>query len=249
MKKRIKEFRTWLRERELRKKNSIFVCGLILIKQFFKKDYQILTGRDPLGGVFLKNLNAIYIPIAKVANTSLKKHFLQIDKSYGPKYLKQVHSIPLKKVPIKTNYFRFAFVRNPFSRLVSCYKNKINLSQKKASKALLIYPGIYPKMSFKKFILAINKIPRKQMEGHFALETDYLFTEKGKKKVDFIGKFENLEKDMKKLYKKLKIINPPKLEFLNSTKKDNYKNYYTPELIRIVEKKYALDLKNFNYTF
>lgn len=249
MKKRIKRFRTFLRKRELKKNNCEFVKILIFIKSFFKKDYELLTGKDSFGGIFLKNLNAIFIPISKVANTSLKKHFLQIDKSYEPNYLKEVHSIPLKKVPIKTKYFRFAFVRNPFSRLVSCYKNKINLSPKKASKALLIYPGIYPHMPFKEFILAISKIPRKKMEGHFALETDYLFTKDGKSKVDFIGKFENLEKDMKKLYKKLKIINPPKLEFLNSTKKDNYKNYYTPELIRIVEKKYALDLKNFNYTF
>ncbi|NVJ48092.1 MAG: sulfotransferase family 2 domain-containing protein [Cytophagia bacterium] len=63
-----------------------------------------------------------------------------------------------------------------------------------------------------------------------------------------IGKFENLDKDVKILSNRLGI---PLLDLkkvkLNSSKHSNYSEYYTPELRKLVYNYYKEDFKNFGY--
>ena len=69
----------------------------------------------------------IYIYIPKVACSSLKKSLLplfDLEDNLDP------HQAPFPKIPdwriiSQKEYFTFAFVRNPWDRLVSCYRDKI----------------------------------------------------------------------------------------------------------------------------
>ena len=72
----------------------------------------------------------------------------------------------------------------------------------------------------------------------------------GKIAVDFIGKFENIQKDIKKI---TKILNLPKSKFsLPHEKKGNTKDYlnlYNKESKKLVQEIWEEEFKLFNYSF
>jgi len=149
--------------------------------------------------------------------------------------------------------FKFAFVRNPWDRLVSLYfyfkklitKNNKNKEDKKRS--------IWAQKDFTLFCsdLLIEKI---DPIGFFNVkgisqcrpQHEWIFR-KNKLFPEFIGKYENIEQDFNRLCKMLKIEN--KLEKVNTTNHENYKSYYTNETKKIVTKIYEKDIELFKYQF
>lgn len=157
------------------------------------------------------------------------------DKNYEAQHL---FSSEIKKIvgkPIYNSYFKFSFVRNPFSRLVSDYS---------WSK--------YRNMNFeefinKKVIPSKNRILYKDPYRHFKSQHKFIIDNSGKITVNFIGKFENLTNDFKKLCKifNLKLDLP----HTNKSNHKNYKQYYNRRTKNIVESIYKKDLELFNYNF
>ena len=95
-----------------------------------------------------------------------------------------------------------------------------------------------------------NWINRKNIHKYLLFLPQYKFICMDNKKplVDFIGYFENLEKDFSCVSKKIGIN--AKLLFLNKTKeKKNYKSYYSKVAIKIVEDAYREDIQLFGYDF
>jgi hypothetical protein len=78
-------------------------------------------------------------------------------------------------------------------------------------------------------------------------QMDWLVNENGKVIVDYVGKFENLEKDFEYIRKRLKIIKP--LPKTNSTKHGFYRDVYDSEMIEFVRKQCASDIEVFDYEF
>ena len=65
--------------------------------------------------------------------------------------------------------------------------------------------------------------------------------------VDFIGRFEHLEEDFKKVGERLRIGS--KFPHLLPSKRGLYQDYYDGQLRKIIEKRYREDLDYFEYTF
>lgn len=81
-------------------------------------------------------------------------------------------------------------------------------------------------------------------------QTDWILDENGKLMVDWVGRFENLNQDHKKVMKKIGIENPPKLSHSRKSRNDrNYKKYYDEETKRIVDEIYKKDIEMFGYKF
>ena len=126
------------------------------------------------------------------------------------------------------DYFTFAFVRNPFSRIVSLY-NWIKSESAESNK--IDHPG-----TFENFIKNYENIYKNQLQADFIGA------------VDFVGRFENLESDWKEVCNLLKV---PYIK-LDHYKKQNYgdyKDYYNDELISIVRGQFIKDLETFNYDY
>lgn len=87
-------------------------------------------------------------------------------------------------------YFKFGFVRNPWSRLLSEYR----------------YRNYFHHHSFKDFVF--NKMPKPGFDDkyrHVMPQYDLLFDHQGNQLVDFIGRFESLQQDFDLVCEKLGI--------------------------------------------
>ena len=152
------------------------------------------------------------------------------------------------------NYFSFAFVRNPWARLVSEYLHK----------------KIDKEMSLKEFVLEglPHPDPLCDKHRHIIPQSDFIFDDRGNQIVDFVGRFENLQRDFDHVCRQLGLedstlphrnssYSPRRLllrkirHLFNSQQrvKKHYTEYYDEELFEIVADMYAEDIKRFNYQF
>ncbi|MEX0919953.1 MAG: sulfotransferase family 2 domain-containing protein [Candidatus Pacearchaeota archaeon] len=104
-------------------------------------------------------------------------------------------------------------------------------------------------MPFKEFVKVISKIPDEKSDSHFRSQYKFLTNNEGNLFTEFIGKFENLEKDYKKICEIMGIKNPPKLKHERKSKRKNYRKYYDEETKKLVAERYKKDLELFGYRF
>jgi hypothetical protein len=136
----------------------------------------------------------------------------------------------LVKNYIPKEYYVFAFVRNPFDLLVSGWRHKYN----RDFDSFIMYQLFNSPKLFYKWT-----------------QWQYLsFNEKIE--LDYVGKFENIEKDFNNIAEQIGIkerYNDLPLKNVTNYNKENYKDYYSDETRSIVEKKYAKDLEYWGYKF
>jgi hypothetical protein len=184
----------------------------------------------------------VWVAIPKNASSSIERtlvdgmHHIK-DFSYtGPKHeflweTKEKLSLIGEDID---NFFKFAIVRNPFDRVISqyFYCKKVRGYRK----------------DFDHFVKEHFKIkertPRQLM--NFISQVRWLSNEKGLC-MDFIGRFENLPADLKKICNKFKI--PFTLFHERATRHNHYSEYYSSESKKIITNWYEEDLKKFNYQF
>jgi len=140
-----------------------------------------------------------------------------------------------------SQYFSFSVVRNPWDRMVSLYffgKQK-NKSWCKKFK------------DFNKWIQYITQQNAKWKR--YWNQFDWLKDHNDNINIDFIIRFENIDKDWLKLCKKIK-CKPQQLPHINKTKKrkrkrKDYRFYYNDKSIELIGEKYKKDIEIFDYTF
>jgi chondroitin 4-sulfotransferase 11 len=184
----------------------------------------------------------IFIHIPKCAGTSIEIALTGKDwwKSHpDEKHLTAQEARKYYGEEIWNSYFKVAFIRNPFTRLISAY----NWIKKQVPALSKEYPD------FATFIRKITSQPRTS-DGvlHGGSIHDYITNEQGKVMVDFVGKFENLYDDFTRLCSLRHLsINLPRI---NVEVYDHNPNiWYTPELRRLVTDRYQHDLDTFHYSF
>lgn len=219
--------------------------------------------------ILLHKYKAAYIPIPKVANTSLRNFFAQtldqkvVNQKLGFNYtdfFKSYNSLVNSKEKLNkkySHYWSFCFVRNPWDRLVSCYSEKIKKSShinntwfcNGVSLGLLRYGVFRANMSFEDFVYAISSIPNQEADPHFKSQYTFLTTNEGKLIPHFIGKLENLNEDLFFICKTLQINNGLEIPHYLKSKRLHYREYYTEELKKLVASRYAKDIELFDYKF
>lgn len=134
-----------------------------------------------------------------------------------------------------SRYFKFAFVRNPWERLVSEYE--FLLKRPKHGRHARV-----KKMSgFSEFIQM--QIPRRD-----AYQSKMLCDNDGKLLMDFVGKLENLDNDWRIASEHIGIPYQ-ELPRKNVTQHRHYQDYFTTETTQLVARHWARDIELFEYTF
>ena len=155
-------------------------------------------------------------------------------------------------VPQINSYFVFTFVRNPFIRIISCYRDKYNVSPDNDDRLTFsykIFPYINSVKSFSDFVARVCKTPYIYLDRHFTPQ--FLFLEDFKKEggeVDFIGKLEDIQRDFEPIRKKYNLL---PLEHMNTSKSNlrnkSWRDYYTPKTATLIYEKYRRDFEDFGY--
>ncbi|EDX86090.1 hypothetical protein S7335_3793 [Synechococcus sp. PCC 7335] len=211
--------------------------------------------------ILIKKHKVIYFPIPKVACTSLKKACADLiemssdsDISVHDTYFPGIQD--LDALQGYEDYFKFAFVRNPWDRLVSCYCNKIKSDahinnrwfQNGVSVGLAHYDTFEAGMSFGAFVNSVIDIPETLAEKHFRSQHTFIVGVDGKLLPNFVGKFESLSEDLARICDHLN-VEPMELPHLQRSFRRDYRKYYSEDLKEVVATRYERDIALFGYDF
>lgn len=205
------------------------------------------------------DLKCVFIHIPKVAGQSIERFFYSLlgvkremlllgsnpDPKLGPEELSHLTASEYTSFGYMTSkefnsYYKFSFVRNPWTRLVSEY----------------IFNDYISKFDFKSFVF--QNFPKPDLSDayrHVTPQYNFLYDSQGNLLVDFVGRFENLQVDFNIVCQKLGIAETT-LPHLNSSKKNKalkeykpYFEYYDDETQEFIAEVYQKDIETFGYTF
>lgn len=134
------------------------------------------------------------------------------------------------------NYFKFTVVRNPWARAFSWYKNVMRDELHRE------YLGITSDLTFDKFLQC--QIGQDLLKP----QTHWLKNYQGEIKLDYIGKFENIQQTFNDIKSQL---NLPDINFPHKIKgvTDDHRQHYDQKSIELVRECYSEEIKMFGYTF
>jgi hypothetical protein len=215
----------------------------------------------------------VYIDNPKTGCSSLKSALMELEARetgtdldfYHWKNLHDRSVSPLRQLTdledgapltyLAKNGFRFVtFARNPYTRLLSCYRDKIlrNRRQKLKILAILGYDESHMDrpVSFEQFVKAVVSQTDYAMDPHWRVQSAQVFH--GILPYSFTGRFERYEEDYRALFEHLGIPAEeiPALRHLNPTKeerREGLSDFYTGELQELVYRRYRRDFEAFGY--
>jgi len=184
----------------------------------------------------------IFVKVPKTAGTSMARALKSDHVIKPPEDIRKPHISILeirdgmKDIRIE-DFFKFGFVRNPWDRVVSLY-NRTEGRQMR------------DKMTFDEFVAWIqNNSDTSIFTSRHKHQLDWFSDENGEVLVDFIGKFEHLERDWKYVCEQLGIsIDLPHIR-KNAQNTQHYTEYYSDKTKAIIEQKFRLDIEYFGYSF
>ena len=191
------------------------------------------------------NLNPnklVFVHVPKCAGTSMSRalhcvHHCATNR--GKEWLTKLNpDNRLRVLDFDSSWFSFGFVRNPFDRMISAWKTK------------WVSGPTFDK-SFLEFLHYIDKTNNEFAKSHtysFLDPRQKLFNEDGTQRVNFIGRFENLEQDFD-LVCSIMSIDKITLPHERRGSRGSYQQYYNEEAKAIVTERYKKDLERFDYEF
>lgn len=210
----------------------------------------------PVVYIVSKDKKVAYLNNSKVACSSIKASMIDEETKGTYTMSKQLGRLdmrrPEKLKDDEKDFFTFTFVRNPYERLVSCYESKYHTDKEKYHLKRLYFDCylagyIRKDRGFDKFLDRILKLPNSLLDQHFLVQYELIYDRKGNKRVQYIGKFENLAEEFGEIQKKYDLKALPHYNNSGVGKKKNWKDYYTLETAELVYQKYKKDFECFGY--
>ena len=199
---------------------------------------------------------ALFLAQPKVASTSLLPfigRLAGIDIDYTRQdFRHHLPGYPRDDVHALVDHFRFAFVRNPWARLVSCYAHTFIRVRDKGRDRLPPYfknPDCFRlDMSFEEFAEAVVTLPDDRIDPHARSQHTFLIDSQGRTLPDFVGRLETLEQDWRHVCARAGF---PSLELPheNRSRHRPFREYYSPRLRDLVADRYRRDLQEWRYDF
>lgn len=195
-----------------------------------------------------RNHKYVFVSIPKTGSISV-----QFSLGYGhdipePEYYHMGLQRILDNHPDAVDFFKFAFVRNPWARLLSLYKDfTVNRVYQYSAKVRHEKPLFGEFADFTDFCLRIHASP--WMQDIFLQSQADLLSYNGKVFMSYVGRFEKLSEDFSTICQRIGIETP--LLKMNVGKYDssNYRPYYTNEARETIGKLYRRDVEEFGYEF
>jgi hypothetical protein len=136
--------------------------------------------------------------------------------------------------PVYDGLFKFAFVRNPWDRIVSRHAHLLRSTNRHR------HHLVKRMKNFEDFIAW-------EIKRASAYQFEYVTASDGRSIVDFVGRYEQLSEDFSKVCARLGI--KAELPHANVSEHRDYRSYYTPETRELVAQHFRRDIELFGYTF
>lgn len=140
-----------------------------------------------------------------------------------------------------TQYYKFAFVRNPWDWQVSMYHFLLKETTNNR------YATIKALGSFRNYLEWVTREAKPFPKGATKFQKNMLVDDQGRVAVDEIGRFETLQQDFQRITAKLGIN--ADLPRRNSSQHTDYRDYYDDYCRKLVANHFAEDIDLFGYTF
>lgn len=179
----------------------------------------------------------VWFRVAKVGTRTILNHLIKNDIPLDIKEGFNIHY----SASMYADYFKFAFVRNPWDRLISCWRDKVlNLKHFKFNDVE------YEKMQdLNNFVDYASKLNLNKCDPHLRLQATLIDLNS----IDYLGRMETFDCDFKKILRKLEL---PEKEIhrknVTSVKVD-YREYYDDQLMKKIAHLYQKDIQIFGYQF
>jgi chondroitin 4-sulfotransferase 11 len=189
----------------------------------------------------------LFVHVHRTGGTSIQKHLKET--LFGAQNLGLQHSslIEAKRLigPEFASYFKFAFVRSPWERLISWFFLMRRHYLDDAPPPELSGPESLPD-----YLKRCLQIIEGGQRWHYQCppqQITLLEDDDGSVGVDALGRFESFQQDLETICRRLAITSA--IPHLNPTTHQNYRSYYTPESRRRVQFIYERDIQTFGYEF
>jgi chondroitin 4-sulfotransferase 11 len=189
---------------------------------------------------------SIFVHIQKTGGVSIETMLRRGDPAigsslhHGRRHLFARDIRPLVASELWDGYFKFAFVRNPWDRLVSWYHM---CAQASAPNAF----ARHVQQNARTFDEFVTRTTTGIAERTTWNQLDYVTDDDGNAIVDFIGRYERLHEDSRHVGERLGLA--ADLPHANRSAHAHYRDYYTDETRDIVARRFARDIRHFGYEF
>ena len=197
--------------------------------------------------IYIPSQKVLFIHVSRTGGTTIS-NFLYQNFVDTQQILPQHSAVSqIEKEPNLDDVFSFAFVRNPWERMVSWYTL---IGQSSIGKEVRDPNHIHWK-GFDEFIEKWSKLTF-QVNGHSRLalcQKDQLTDCNDKLLVKQVGKYENFEKDWMNILKQIKPNLTHNLEVVNNSKHHHYSEYFSTFGKELIETVFWKDIECWNYSF
>ncbi len=133
-------------------------------------------------------------------------------------------------------FYKFAIVRDPWDKAVSQY------AFMKKRQDLRDFIGMKEGDTFKAYLSLIQKRAHVQ----WMPQRDFLYDDSGRLMVDFVGRFESFDDDVRGILAHLG-IGGIEIPHMNKSMRRDLSNYYDDEALEVVRSLYQADIETFGY--
>jgi hypothetical protein len=223
-------------------------------------------GKDFVNANYLAHLSNnyryLYVSVPKTGCTKIKKTLQDAESGRALDHSHRVHApifspllepiddvVTLRAAMTSDAWFRFGFVRNPFSRILSCYLDKIVRSAGERQRLLPVLglDAAAATPSFSEFVRLVSQQDDGARDIHWA--SQYYLLRPDLVDYTFIGRFERLSADLKHVCDTLSISPLEPMEKKEHSVGDVPRmcDYYTATEQRMVAEAYRHDFEAFEY--
>lgn len=178
----------------------------------------------------------IFVHINKTGGSSIEKALgLTFEHLTAREYLDRLGHARWSRA------FTFAFVRNPWDKVVSHYHYRVQTNQ----------TGLGDRhLSFKEWVKVSygDRDPKYYDQPKmFMPQRDWIVDHEGRIAVDFVGRFEQLAADFEVVCSKLAVRS--ELPHLKRSERGDFRRYYDDATAEIVANRFEADVREFGYQF
>lgn len=206
---------------------------------------------------YFPRLKSIYIPAPKVAGSTILASFIAADDSphlagivdhnsdESRQLLSAEHDLrAFWRALHDPTCFRFAFVRNPYTRVVSSFLDKIASGREPRFRKALAFAPEY-KVTLLEFLRRISEQEIDSMNRHWRPQSALISS---KVNIDFLGRFERFDEDFTTVRRHLGVDDKyVQNRFEHRTSAANSTDLIGPEEKVLIDRIYHDDFERFAY--